>query len=81
MSDFEEKLIFSLDVISMSNSSVYAGGYENCYEELEENGKMKMLQWTTAMLGATLFVLFSKVRREHSRMYNDFIRWHFYSIR
>ncbi|CBY39503.1 unnamed protein product, partial [Oikopleura dioica] len=50
-----------LDVISMSNSSVYAGGYENCYEELEENGKMKMLQWTTAMLGATLFVLFSKV--------------------
>ena len=63
MLDFEENFIFALDVISMSNSSVYAGGFEDCYTELEENGKMKMLQWTTAMLGATLFVLFSKVEK------------------
>jgi hypothetical protein len=74
MSDFEENFIIALDVISMSNSSVYAGGYEDCYDQLEENGKMNMLQWTTAMLGATLFVLFSKVRKKHSRMYNAFIR-------
>ena len=56
-----EKLILALDVMSLSNASVYAGGYEDCYAELEKNGKMKMLQWTTAMLGATLFVLCSKV--------------------
>lgn len=58
----EKGFNFVLDVITFPNASIYAGGGGgDCYKELEENGKMDVLQWSTAMLGATAFVLFSKV--------------------